>query len=70
MFIVANSVAGLAGNLTSLQALPPELPWFAGAVIVGALVGTWLGVSRLPRERLLQALGLVLVVASGKLLLT
>lgn len=70
LFILANSLSGLAGNLTSLQALPPELPWFAGAVILGAVAGTWLGVSRLPRERLLQALGLVLVVASGKLLLT
>lgn len=70
LFILANSLSGLAGNLTSLKALPPELPWFAGAVLVGAVAGTWLGVSRLPRDRLLQALGLVLAVASGKLLLT
>lgn len=70
LFILLNSAAGLAGNLSSLRALPPELPWFAGAVVAGALVGTWLGVARLPRQRLLQALGVVLMVASGKLLLT
>lgn len=70
LFILVNSTSGLAGNLTSLRALPSELPWFAGAVLVGAVVGTWLGVNRLPRQRLLQALGVVLVVASGKLLLT
>jgi uncharacterized membrane protein YfcA len=70
LFILVNSVAGLAGNLSSLRALPAELPWFAGAVLAGALVGTWMGVARLPRQRLLQALGVVLVIASGKLLLT
>lgn len=70
LFILVNSAAGLAGNLSSLRALPAELPWFAAAVVAGALVGTWLGVTRLPRQRLLQALGVVLVVASGKLLLT
>lgn len=70
LFILTNSLSGLAGNLTSLKSLPPELPWFVAAVVMGAAVGTWLGVNRLPRRRLLQALGLVLVVAGGKLLLT
>jgi len=69
-FIFLNSAAGLAGNYTGMEALPGELPIFVGAVIVGALVGMWGGVSRLPRHRLLQALGLVLVVAGLKLLLS
>ena len=67
-FILLNSAAGLAGNLAAVRALPPELPWLASAVVAGALLGTWLGVGRLPRERLLQALGLVLAVAGAKLL--
>lgn len=67
-FIFLNSAAGLAGNLAAVRALPPELPWLAAAVFAGALVGTWLGVARLPRERLLQGLGLVLVIAGAKLL--
>ncbi len=67
-FIFLNSAAGLAGNLAAVRALPPELPWLAAAVVLGALLGTWLGVERLPRERLLQALSLVLAVAGAKLL--
>jgi len=45
------------------------MPWLMGAVALGALLGTWLGVEKLPRERLLQALGLVLVLAGTKLIL-
>lgn len=67
-FILCVSVAGLAGNLTSVGELPPELPYFVGGVVIGALVGTQLGLSRLPAHRLLQALGLVLIIAGGKLI--
>jgi uncharacterized membrane protein YfcA len=67
-FIFLNSAAGLAGNVAAVRGLPPELPWLAGAVLAGAVLGTWLGVERLPRERLLQALALVLAVAGAKLL--
>jgi len=66
-FILLNSAAGLAGNFAAMRALPAELPLLVAAVAAGALLGTWLGVERLPRERLLQALGLVLVVAGAKL---
>jgi len=69
-FILLNSAAGLAGNLASVERLPPELPILIGSVFAGALVGSWLGVSRLPRHRLLQALAIVLVIAALKLLLT
>lgn len=69
-FIVLNSAAGLAGNLASIRQLPVELPILAVSVFSGALLGTWLGVSRLPRHRLLQGLAIVLVIASLKLLLT
>lgn len=69
-FIVANSAAGLFGAVSSFKALPPELPVLVAAVVGGAILGTWLGVSRLPRQQLLQALGLVLVVAGVKLVFT
>lgn len=69
-FIVLNSAAGLLGNLASVQRLPAELPILASAVFAGALLGSWLGVSRLPRHRLLQGLAVVLVIAGLKLLLT
>jgi uncharacterized protein len=67
-FIFLNSAAGLAGNLVGVRGLPPELPILVAAVVAGALIGTWLGVARLPRDRLLQALGLVLIVAGAKLI--
>lgn len=66
VFILANSAAGLAGNLASVGSLPPELPLYAVAVLAGAVVGTTLGI-RLPQKWILRALGLVLLVASAKL---
>jgi uncharacterized membrane protein YfcA len=69
-FILLNSIAGLTGNFASVRALPAELPYFVGAVVVGAIVGTWLGVGRLPKPRLLQGLGLVLAIAGAKLIFT
>ena len=69
-FIVLNSAAGLSGNLASVTRLPAELPILAGSVFAGAVAGSWLGASRLPRYRLLQALAIVLVIAGLKLLLS
>ncbi len=68
VFILCVSISGLAGNLSSVGSLPAELPWFMLAAILGSVIGTQLGVFRLPAPRLLQALGLVLVIAGGKLL--
>lgn len=70
LFILCNSLAGLAGNLSSVGKLPFELPYFIAAVAVGALAGTSLGVARLPPARLLQLLGVVLVIAGVKLIFT
>ena len=70
LFILLNSAAGLLGNLASVRQLPPELSWLALSVFLGGLAGTWLGVSRLPRHRLLQMLAIVLAIASYKLLFT
>ena len=69
-FIFLNSIAGLAGNVASVGHLPRELPIFLAAVAAGALLGTWLGVERLPRPGLLRSLGAVLTVAGAKLLFT
>jgi uncharacterized membrane protein YfcA len=69
-FIFLNSAAGLAGNAAAVGYLPHELPIFLGAVGAGAVLGTWLGVERLPRPWLLRTLGLVLSIAGAKLLFT
>ena len=69
-FIFLNSAAGLAGNFSSVGHLPHELPLFLLSVAAGAVIGTWLGVERLPRPWLLRTLGLVLTIAGAKLLFT
>ena len=69
-FILLNSAAGLAGNAASVGHLPHELPIFLASVAAGAVLGTWLGVERLPRPWLLRTLGLVLMIAGAKLLFT
>lgn len=65
-FIFVNSVAGLLGNYRSTSELPDTLPLFLGAVIIGALVGTRLGISRFTSVGVKRALGLVLIIAGLK----
>lgn len=69
-FILVNSVSGLAGNILSLRALPEELPIYAGAALVGALIGTQLVIRWLPVRLLQGLLGAVLLVAATKLIFT
>jgi uncharacterized membrane protein YfcA len=68
VFILCNSASGLLGNIASVKALPPDLPIFVGAVILGGLVGTTLGISRLAQKGILKALGVVLAIAGLKLI--
>jgi uncharacterized protein len=68
-FILCNSIAGLLGNVASVRAIPPELPVYAGAVLAGGLLGTTAGLT-LPVGLILKALGVVLLIAGGKLILT
>jgi uncharacterized membrane protein YfcA len=67
VFILANSAAGLAGNIGSLQDLPDQLPMFVVAALAGGLIGTTLGI-RLPVRLVLRSLALVLIVAGAKLI--
>lgn len=65
--ILCNSIAGLLGNVAIVKALPPDLPVYAVAVLLGAVIGTALGI-RFAVPIVLKALGLVLVVAGLKLI--
>jgi uncharacterized membrane protein YfcA len=69
-FIFVNSVAGLLGNYKSTSSLPDSLPLFLGAVIIGALIGTRLGISRFSSVGVKRALGAVLIIAGLKFALT
>jgi uncharacterized protein len=70
LFILVISLSGLAGNFAAVRALPTELPLYAGAAVCGALIGTWLGVSRLAVGAVQKALGAVLIVAGLKMILS
>lgn len=67
-FVWINSLTGLAGLLHSGQALPSMLPLWLGVVAVGALIGTQMGLKWLPVRGLRYALGIVLLIASAKLM--
>lgn len=66
-FILANSVSGLLGNYASILSLPPTLPLFAVAVAIGAFVGTKIGLQYLSHVGIKRVLGIVLLIAGGKL---
>ena len=67
-FIFVNSVAGLLGNIQSTSSLPSELPVFVVAVLLGALIGTRFGITRLSSIGVKRALGCVLLIAGVKFL--
>jgi uncharacterized membrane protein YfcA len=66
-FIVVNSVAGLAGRVSSLTLLPDYVPWLALAAIGGALIGTSWSLKGLDKRGVLRALGVVLGLAAAAL---
>jgi uncharacterized membrane protein YfcA len=69
-FILVNSLAGLAGLLSTGVALPSRLAAMILAALAGAIVGSELAVRRLAPVRLRQLLGVVLVIAAMKMFMT
>ena len=67
-FILANSIAGLAGIVIGGIRLPAELPIWVLAVGAGGLIGSWLGAARFSIFGLRRLLAVVLVVAALKLI--
>jgi uncharacterized membrane protein YfcA len=63
--IVVNSIAGLAGRVSSLTSAPAFLPWLAGAAVLGALIGTTWSLKGLDKRGVLRVLGVVLGVAAA-----
>lgn len=68
MFIFVNSLAGLAGQLTTGIAFQAEMLTFAGVAFVGGSVGAWFGAIKFNQQLLKYILALVLLLASIKLL--
>lgn len=68
-FVFINSLTALAGLWHGGASFPDALPVWLIAVAIGALIGTQLGIHRLPIRGLRYALSAVLLMAAGKLLL-
>jgi uncharacterized membrane protein YfcA len=68
VFILVNSVAGIAGHLTGLALLPPAIPVLAVAAFAGGIVGSTYGARSLATPTLRRLLAVVLIVAGVKML--
>jgi len=69
LFIMVNSAAGLAGHISSIQSLPPFVPYLAMAAVLGGVAGSLLGSRHLPTTIIVKALSAVLTIAGLKLIL-
>lgn len=71
-FIMANSIAGLAGGLIqgsfSFATIPYAAAPLIAAALLGALIGTWLGIYKLNNRWLIGTLALVMTIAAAKLI--
>jgi uncharacterized membrane protein YfcA len=66
-FILANSIAGLAGNPRSLLHVSSQLPIWAAAAAAGGLLGSELGARRVGLPTFRRLLAVVLLIAGAKL---
>ena len=69
MFILVNSVSGLAGNFSSTRNLPAFVLPMAAMVLAGGSLGSYLGSRRFSPETIKKCLAVVLFIAGFKLLL-
>lgn len=68
VFILVNSLAGLAGRWKASPILPESLPYWATAAVAGGLIGSHLGVKKFGSDGLKRVLAVVLVIAAAKLM--
>lgn len=69
VFVLVNSIFGLAGTLQTSPSLPLQwvMPWIF-VVLVGAFIGTKLSIQKFSGRNLKMMIGLVLFIAAIKLL--
>lgn len=68
MFILVNSIAGLAGNPGQIAQLPQQTLLWLAAAVVGGLIGSTLGSKKFNSLTLRRVLAVVLLFAGAKLL--
>ena len=66
MFILVNSIAGIAGHLTSVKFLPDVIYILGFAAVLGGTIGSYMGSRIFANATLYQLLAIVLVIAGVK----
>lgn len=69
LFILINSISALAGNPESLKQIEPDIVYWVFSVILGAVIGSYLGTIKLNKRWIILCLFLVLFSAGIKFLL-
>lgn len=69
LFILCNSIAGLAGHLTTFPTLDPNILYWILAVVVGGIVGSYLGTIKFNTKIIVTCLFFVLLTAGLKFVL-
>lgn len=70
LFILVNSLSGLAGLFTRAFHFSPEMAWMIIVAVAGGLTGSYFGSLKVGGEILKKILAAVLLIASIKLLFT
>lgn len=70
LFVLLNSISGLAGNLTTTKSLPPFIIPLLLAAALGGVIGSYFGSFRIQSAAIKKLLALVLLIAGLKLILT
>ena len=70
VFILFNSISGLLGNITSISLIPNTIFLYSFSAFGGVLIGTQLGIKILNEHYMKNALGIVLIVAGFKFIIT
>src|SRR5437868_9257553 len=68
MFILVNSIAGIAGNYAQFVKLPPDVWIWIAAAVAGGIIGSTLGSHRFKTLTLRRVLAVVLLFAGVKLM--
>jgi uncharacterized membrane protein YfcA len=66
LFILVNSISGLAGHLTAINKVNSNIIFWIVAVIIGGLTGSYLGTIKFNNKIIITCLFLVLLTAGLK----
>lgn len=70
LFILCNSISGLSGYLQAVSHLPDFIPMIVSMALVGGVIGSFYGSSRLRAPIIIKTLALVLVIAGMKMMIS